>query len=157
MIYYHLIFSDNKKAVGYAWNLMGFVAKLAQGVCIIYRFCASLWLLLRHRQAGSAYVISWTCYHLPWTNVIPSVDRDGARSSKTIPEEHERRRAIFWELLNMDCRMVRIAKFHSLCIPWLRYKPYHTIIPPITVDHTFFTPKLLSGFTASCGLGWNGQ
>jgi hypothetical protein len=32
MIYYHLIFSDNKKAVGYAWNLMGFVAKLAQGV-----------------------------------------------------------------------------------------------------------------------------
>lgn len=34
MIYYHLIFSDNKKAVGYAWNLMGFVAKLAQGVSI---------------------------------------------------------------------------------------------------------------------------
>lgn len=33
MIWYHLIFSDNKKAVGYAWNLMGFVAKLAQGVC----------------------------------------------------------------------------------------------------------------------------
>ncbi|KXN83107.1 hypothetical protein AN958_01778 [Leucoagaricus sp. SymC.cos] len=64
MIYYHLIFSDNKKAVGYAWNLMGFVAKLAQGVY-----------------------------------------RDGARSSKLIPEEHERRRAIFWELLNMDCRM----------------------------------------------------
>lgn len=32
MIWYHLIFSDNKKAVGYAWNLMGFVAKLAQGV-----------------------------------------------------------------------------------------------------------------------------
>ncbi|KAG7088273.1 hypothetical protein E1B28_012287 [Marasmius oreades] len=27
MIWYHLIFSDNKKAVGYAWNLMGFVAK----------------------------------------------------------------------------------------------------------------------------------
>ena len=35
MIWYHLIFSDNKKAVGYAWNLMGFVAKLAQGVRII--------------------------------------------------------------------------------------------------------------------------
>jgi len=32
MIWYHLIFSDNKKAVGYAWNLMGFVAKLAQGL-----------------------------------------------------------------------------------------------------------------------------
>jgi hypothetical protein len=34
------------------------------------------------------------------------LDRDGGRSSKLIPEEHERRRAIFWELLNMDCRMV---------------------------------------------------
>jgi hypothetical protein len=32
MIWYHLVFSDNRKAVGYAWNLMGFVAKLAQGV-----------------------------------------------------------------------------------------------------------------------------
>ena len=35
MIWYHLIFSDNKKAVGYAWNLMGFVAKLAQGVSML--------------------------------------------------------------------------------------------------------------------------
>jgi hypothetical protein len=38
MIWYHLIFSDNKKAVGYAWNLMGFVAKLAQGVCAAFVF-----------------------------------------------------------------------------------------------------------------------
>ncbi|KAF7767920.1 transcriptional regulator family: Fungal Specific TF [Agaricus bisporus var. burnettii] len=66
MIYYHLIFSDNKKAVGYAWNLMGFVAKLAQGL---------------------------------------GLHRDSTRGGKLIPEEHERRRAIFWELLNMDCRM----------------------------------------------------
>jgi len=35
-MWYHLIFSDNKKAVGYAWNLMGFVAKLAQGVSDMY-------------------------------------------------------------------------------------------------------------------------
>ena len=26
---------------------------------------------------------------------------------KGIPEEHEKRRSVFWELLNMDCRMVR--------------------------------------------------
>jgi len=32
MLWYHLSFSDNNKAIGYAWNLMGFVAKLAQGV-----------------------------------------------------------------------------------------------------------------------------
>ncbi|KAJ7069663.1 fungal-specific transcription factor domain-containing protein [Mycena amicta] len=65
MIWYHLVFSDNRKAVGYAWNLMGFVAKLAQGL---------------------------------------GLHREGSRL-KMIPEENERRRAIFWELLNMDCRM----------------------------------------------------
>ncbi|KAJ7288137.1 hypothetical protein C8J57DRAFT_1445609 [Mycena rebaudengoi] len=65
MIWYHLVFSDNRKAVGYAWNLMGFVAKLAQGL---------------------------------------GLHRDGPRA-KAIPEEYERRRAIFWELLNLDCRM----------------------------------------------------
>ncbi|KAJ6508508.1 hypothetical protein C8R45DRAFT_967653 [Mycena sanguinolenta] len=65
MIWYHLVFSDNRKAVGYAWNLMGFVAKLAQGL---------------------------------------GLHRDGSRL-KVIPEEYERRRAIFWELLNLDCRM----------------------------------------------------
>ncbi|TFK23393.1 hypothetical protein FA15DRAFT_670507 [Coprinopsis marcescibilis] len=65
MLWYHLIFSDNKKAIGYAWNLMGFVAKLAQGL---------------------------------------GLHRDSPRL-KLIPEEHEKRRAIFWELINMDCRM----------------------------------------------------
>ena len=39
MVWWHLIFSDNKKAVGYAWNLMGFVAKLAQGVGTIRSSC----------------------------------------------------------------------------------------------------------------------
>lgn len=33
-------------------------------------------------------------------------DRDGSRM-KRIPEEFEKRRTIFWELLNLDCRMVR--------------------------------------------------
>ncbi|KAJ7434693.1 hypothetical protein B0H11DRAFT_2258084 [Mycena galericulata] len=32
MIWYYPVFSDNRKAVGYAWNLMNFVAKLAQGL-----------------------------------------------------------------------------------------------------------------------------
>jgi hypothetical protein len=32
-------------------------------------------------------------------------DRDKPQL-KTIPEEHEKRRSVFWELLNMDCRMV---------------------------------------------------
>ncbi len=35
-------------------------------------------------------------------------DRDKPRL-KTIPEEDEKRRAVFWELLNMDCRMVRCS------------------------------------------------
>lgn len=32
------IFSDNRKAVGYVWNLMGFVTKLAQGVSLYLDF-----------------------------------------------------------------------------------------------------------------------
>ncbi|KIY68324.1 hypothetical protein CYLTODRAFT_395596 [Cylindrobasidium torrendii FP15055 ss-10] len=64
-VWYHLVFSDNKKAVGYAWNLLGFVIKMAQGLGL-------------HR-AGS--------------------------KGKSIPDEDDRRRAIFWELLNLDCRL----------------------------------------------------
>jgi len=46
MIWWHLIFSDNKKSVGYAWNLMGFVAKLAQGVGAIPSSYALILLIL---------------------------------------------------------------------------------------------------------------
>lgn len=42
------------------------------------------------------------------TNTV-FTDRDITRGSKVIPEEHEKRRAIFWELLNMDCRMVSLS------------------------------------------------
>ncbi|KAJ7625379.1 hypothetical protein DFH06DRAFT_1229364 [Mycena polygramma] len=84
MIWYHLVFSDNRKAVGYAWNLMGFVAKLAQGV---------------------------------------SLHRDGSRL-KVIPEEYERRRAIFWELLNLDCRMsLSLGRPPSLSLSHVDTKP----------------------------------
>ncbi|KAK0464414.1 uncharacterized protein EV420DRAFT_1627400 [Desarmillaria tabescens] len=65
MVWYHLVFSDNKKAVGYAWNLLGFIAKLAQGL---------------------------------------GLHRDGSRL-KVIPEEEDKRRFLFWELLNLDCRL----------------------------------------------------
>ncbi|TFK39044.1 hypothetical protein BDQ12DRAFT_682922 [Crucibulum laeve] len=84
MLWYHLIFSDNKKAVGYAWNLMGFVAKLAQGL---------------------------------------GLHRDTARL-KGIPEEQERRRAIFWELLNLDCRMsLSLGRPPSICLTHVDTKP----------------------------------
>ncbi|KAM6493617.1 hypothetical protein JOM56_009978 [Amanita muscaria] len=90
MIYYHLIFSDNKKAVGYAWNLMGFVAKLAQGL---------------------------------------GLHRDGSRM-KRIPEEFERRRAVFWELLNMDCRMsLSLGRPPSICLAHVDTKPPSYIGP----------------------------
>lgn len=32
-------------------------------------------------------------------------DRDGSRL-KVIPEEYEKRRTLFWELMNLDCRIV---------------------------------------------------
>ncbi|KAK1226259.1 hypothetical protein PQX77_010732 [Marasmius sp. AFHP31] len=84
MIWYHLIFSDNKKAVGYAWNLMGFVAKLAQGLGL-------------HRESSRM---------------------------KHIPEEHEKRRYIFWELLNLDCRMsLSLGRPPSICLAHVDIKP----------------------------------
>ncbi|KIK57141.1 hypothetical protein GYMLUDRAFT_98786 [Collybiopsis luxurians FD-317 M1] len=84
MIWYHLIFSDNRKAVGYAWNLMGFVAKLAQGL---------------------------------------GLHREGSRV-KRIPEEHEKRRYVFWELLNLDCRMsLSLGRPPSICLAHVDIKP----------------------------------
>ncbi|CAK5284132.1 unnamed protein product [Mycena citricolor] len=84
MIWYHLVFSDNRKAVGYAWNLMGFVAKLAQGL---------------------------------------GLHREGSRL-KMIPEEKERRCAIFWELLNLDCRMsLSLGRPPSLSLAHVDTKP----------------------------------
>ncbi|KAF5369123.1 hypothetical protein D9615_010426 [Tricholomella constricta] len=84
MIWWHLVFSDNKKAVGYAWNLMGFVAKLAQGL---------------------------------------GLHRDNPRL-KGIPEEDEKRRAVFWELLNLDARMsLSLGRPPSICLRHVETKP----------------------------------
>ncbi|KAG5644900.1 hypothetical protein DXG03_007452 [Asterophora parasitica] len=84
MIWWHLVFSDKKKAVGYAWNLMGFVAKLAQGL---------------------------------------GLHRDNPRL-KGIPEEDEKRRAVFWELLNLDARMsLSLGRPPSICLRHVDTKP----------------------------------
>jgi hypothetical protein len=94
MIWYHLIFSDNKKAVGYAWNLMGFVAKLAQGL---------------------------------------GLHRDAPRM-KCIPEEHEKRRSVFWELLNLDCRMsLSLGRPPSIQLAHVDIKPPTCIGPGLYV------------------------
>ncbi|KAF8650016.1 hypothetical protein AX16_005468 [Volvariella volvacea WC 439] len=84
MVWYHLIFSDNKKAIGYAWNLVGFVAKLAQGL---------------------------------------GLHRDNSRL-KMIPEEYEKRKAMLWELLNLDCRMsLSLGRPPSICLTHVDIKP----------------------------------
>ncbi|KAL4252529.1 Zinc cluster transcription factor 30 [Pleurotus pulmonarius] len=64
-IWYLLVFSDRKKAAGYAFGLMGLTAKLAQSI---------------------------------------GLHRDGVKS-KMIPEEVEKRRSLFWELLYLDARL----------------------------------------------------
>ncbi|KAF7299600.1 4Fe-4S ferredoxin-type domain-containing protein [Mycena chlorophos] len=100
MIWYHLVFSDNRKAVGYAWNLMGFVAKLAQGL---------------------------------------GLHREGSRL-KMIPEESERRRAIFWELLNMDCRMsLSLGRPPSLSLQHVDTKtPTYVESPHVPKDEVLY-------------------
>ncbi|PFH53341.1 hypothetical protein AMATHDRAFT_55245 [Amanita thiersii Skay4041] len=64
-IWFLLVFSDKKKAAGYAWGLMGLTAKLAQSIGL-------------HRNGNKA---------------------------KVIPEEVEKRRSLFWELLYLDARL----------------------------------------------------
>ncbi|KAK2460473.1 hypothetical protein APHAL10511_007520 [Amanita phalloides] len=64
-IWYLLVYSDKKKAAGYAWGLMGLTAKLAQSIGL-------------HRNGNKA---------------------------KVIPEEVEKRRSLFWELLYLDARL----------------------------------------------------
>ncbi|PBK97603.1 hypothetical protein ARMGADRAFT_961148 [Armillaria gallica] len=64
-IWYLLVFSDKKKAAGYAWGLMGLTAKLAQSIAL-------------HRNTPSM---------------------------KLQPEEVERRRCLFWELMYLDARL----------------------------------------------------
>ncbi|KAG6916037.1 hypothetical protein DXG01_008760 [Tephrocybe rancida] len=66
-IWYLLVFSDKKKAAGYAWGLMGLTAKLAQSI---------------------------------------GLHRNGAGGAKGIPEEVEKRRSLYWELLYLDARLV---------------------------------------------------
>lgn len=48
------------------------------------------------------------------------LDRDNSRL-KMIPEEYEKRKAIFWELLNLDCRMVGDDPISSHTVPLMRF------------------------------------
>ena len=132
MIWYHLIFSDNKKAVGYAWNLMGFVAKLAQGVSTFYLFIYlgklfSLLIFFSFYFSSDCVCRRSLCGEVEIDFLL---DRDAPRM-KGIPEEHEKRRSVFWELLNMDCRMVCCIRLFdrpillTLLIFFLKNRVFH--------------------------------
>ncbi|KAG6853953.1 hypothetical protein C0991_012277 [Blastosporella zonata] len=90
-IWYLLVFSDKKKAAGYAWGLMGLTAKLAQSIGL-------------HRNAGGV---------------------------KGIPEEVEKRRSLYWELLYLDARLsLSLGRPPSLCSRYMdcprpSYEPDH--------------------------------
>ncbi|RDB15331.1 putative transcriptional regulatory protein C1F7.11c [Hypsizygus marmoreus] len=94
-IWYLLVFSDKKKAAGYAWGLMGLTAKLAQSIGL-------------HRNGGGA---------------------------KVIPEEVEKRRSLFWELLYLDARLsLSLGRPPSLCSRYMdcqrpSYSPDHGCDP----------------------------
>ncbi|KAG6810784.1 hypothetical protein H0H92_010351 [Tricholoma furcatifolium] len=76
-IWYLLVFSDKKKAAGYAWGLMGLTAKLAQSI---------------------------------------GLHRNGSGGAKGIPEEVEKRRSLYWELLYLDARLsLSLGRPPSLC------------------------------------------
>lgn len=102
-----LAFSDKKKAAGYAWGLMGLTAKLAQSMSFfsedidfliltpvsIFR---SVSVCILSRELLEVY-----SYHLGFA----LTDCNGGKS-KVIPEEVDKRRSLFWELLYLDARLV---------------------------------------------------
>jgi hypothetical protein len=111
MTWYLLVFSDTKKAAGYAWGLMGLTAKLAQSVSNIDNglFCLRMCL-------HSITLDRSSCVLYPFHEVLPILigitDRDSVKS-KVIPEEVEKRRALFWELMYLDARLVRSTRFNA--------------------------------------------
>lgn len=112
MIWYLLIFSDKSQAVAYAWSIMGLAVKLAQSVSPstpvpdIAHPSRSSWVSVRDPT-----IVATSQVRLPPC----SLDRDGNRW-KVIPEESQRRRTLFWELLNLDARLVCVTSFFALCL-----------------------------------------
>ena len=106
-IWYLLVFSDKKKAAGYAWGLMGLTAKLAQSVSFVSARIDFLILTMASifRSVSvcvpSRELLQVYSYHLCYA----LVDRNGGKS-KVIPEEVDKRRSLFWELLYLDARLV---------------------------------------------------
>lgn len=108
MIWYLLIFSDKSQAVAYAWSIMGLAVKLAQSVSSLAK--SVLGLADPFSPVGSACVVLSS--RIAVRSPPSSLDRDGNRW-KVIPEESQRRRMLFWELLNLDARLVCSTSFFA--------------------------------------------
>ena len=113
-IWYLLVFSDKKKAAGYAWGLMGLTAKLAQSVSfrglllffffhLLYFFRVLELMTYIFRRSDCVWV--FPRFQMAISDGYRLLDRNGG-NAKIIPEEVEKRRSLFWELLYLDARLV---------------------------------------------------
>ncbi|KAG1765919.1 hypothetical protein EDD22DRAFT_879336 [Suillus occidentalis] len=74
-----------------------------------------IWYLLIFSDKSQAVSYAWSIMGLA-VKLAQSVDRDGNRW-KVIPEESQRRRMLFWELLNLDARLsLSLGRPPSLCL-----------------------------------------
>ncbi|KAG1797771.1 uncharacterized protein HD556DRAFT_1355214 [Suillus plorans] len=74
-----------------------------------------IWYLLIFSDKSQAVSYAWSIMGLA-VKLAQSVDRDGNRW-KVIPEEAQRRRMLFWELLNLDARLsLSLGRPPSLCL-----------------------------------------
>jgi hypothetical protein len=69
MTWYLLVFSDTKKAAGYAWGLMGLTAKLAQSVSNLDNGLAYM-LTLYHFRSVFVRIFSIDTPNSDWKNQI---------------------------------------------------------------------------------------
>jgi hypothetical protein len=130
MIWYLLIFSDKSQAVAYAWSIMGLAVKLAQSVSSLAKSILGL--------ADPLSPVGSSCVTLSSRIAVrsppPSLDRDGNRW-KVIPEESQRRRMLFWELLNLDARLVCATSFFAVPLD-LCPRHFPSDVPPHYVSIT---------------------
>lgn len=107
-----LTFSDSHKDVGYAFSLMGLLVKLTHTVRTLH---------LHHRVCAlTASALAWSTwvrirsYSFHEIYLCLTQDRDGSRMKMIIPEELEQRRAFWWELLHLDCRLVSCSEYDAV-------------------------------------------
>ena len=123
MEWYLLTFAEDKKALDYAWGIMVSQPHCSRAVSLTslpisgsrheagihgesFRpFTVPRLVLKRQCRSVSVRIPVGAILRSHLSKLTPRLDRDGVRS-KLIPEESDKRRMLFWDLVGADARLV---------------------------------------------------